>query len=310
MNSSEIHDILIAGGGPAGLSAALLLGRCMRSVVLCDAGRVQSPSLAPGVGISDEVDCSFSGLFQINPSWLDRLDNVTRVNLGVRQIGRSGAGFGMHCADGRIIEARAVLIVSHHIPTIPDIHGAESFFGTSLHQYPYCDGWNHRGQKLGVLGTSEQEVALAIRLLVWSDSVTLFTDGEGISDSARIRLAEKGIHVEVQPVMALQGADRKLEWIRLADGYATTCQALYFTSREMDHSGLAASLGCNASRMATCETWLPDGGTGIQGLFFAGNPFKAAEMAVIAAADGIKAAEAANRWLAEADQSYLAVQRA
>ncbi|GAA5126409.1 NAD(P)/FAD-dependent oxidoreductase [Luteolibacter yonseiensis] len=307
MGKPRIHDVVIAGGGPAGLSAALLLGRCMRDVILCDGGNAE-PGTFPSTGGFLGLDgCNPIDLIRVGREQCKKFDTVAHVDSSIGNVERSITGFRVHFTDGMVVETRSMLIASDLITSLPDITGAKEFHGTTFHQYPHCDGWDHRGQKLAVLGGGNHAVVLALKLLTWSDQVTLFTNGESICNSSRQHLAEKRIRVETRPVRALEGEGGILKQVRMADDGAVDCEALFYPTPAMPHSDLAARLGCHPGHSGRNSHSQTGCGTAVQGLFIVGNPSRPAEMAIISAAEGVKAAEAIHQWLSQADQSYLAV---
>lgn len=310
MNSRQIHDVVIAGGGPAGLSAALLLGRCLRDTVLCDSGRFEIESFPSTGGFLGHDGCDPSELLRAGREQVAKFDSVTHVAAQVCDVQRTSDGFSVICADGRRLATKTLLIAPGRNPQVPDIEGAGNFHGRSLHQFPGGEGWNHQGKRLGVLGGGDDEVQLALKLFVWSSRITLFSNGGQISTKSRRLLSDNRILIEPRSVVGLQGVEDRLEFVRLEDGTCLPCEALFYSVSEMCYSRLAVKLGCDARRLCYRNAWMPDGGSGIQGLFFAGNPFATPEMAIIAAADGVKAAQEVDRWLAGSERSYLAVKSA
>lgn len=308
MNPYHIHDVVIAGAGPAGLSAALLLGRCMRDVVLCDGALVEPDVLPPSGGFTAPGGRHLAGLFHTGREGLAKLETLTHLPTPVDHVRRSIAGFTVRCGDGASFDTHCLLIASDLVAKLPEVKGATKFYGTSLHQYPYSDGWDDRGRQFGVLGGDANAAHLASQLLTWSDRVTLFSNGEGVSCITRRLLAETGIRVESGRVAALHGQDGRLEEVLMDDRSAVPCEVMFFCPPSIHHADLAARLGCDVKRIAGCEIWQP-GSTGVEGLFFAGNPLKPAEMSVVSAADGVKAAEAIHNWLKQAHPTRAASKR-
>lgn len=278
----------------------------MRDTVLCEAENREADAVSSTGCFLGHDGCVPSELMRIGREQVAKFDSVTRLATSVSDIQRSLTGFTVVCGDGSKLETRSVLVVPKSVSLMPDIEGVKNFIGTSVHQFPCGDGWDHQGQKLGVIGCDDADAELAMRLLVWSPHVTLFCNAQTLSAYARQRLAENRILIETRAISGLQGSEGKLNTVRLEDGSTMPCQALFHTASEPQHSRLATRLGCDARRLRPGDAWLPDGGCGVQGAFFAGNPFKTPEMAIIAAADGVKAAEEVNRWLSEAQRSYLA----
>lgn len=307
MKNTKVQDVIIAGGGPAGLSAALLLGRCMRDVILCDAGNSDLGTFPSTGGFLGLDGCHPIDLIRIGREQCKKFETVTHLESGIDHVERTITGFRVHFSDGTIAETRSLLIASDLMASLPDIKGAKEFHGSTFHQFPHCDGWDHRGQKLAVLGGGNHAVVLALKLLTWSSQVTLFTNGETICNSSRQHLAGRGIVLDSRPVHSLEGSGKILEQVRMADGSAVPCEALFYPSPPMPHSDLAARLGCQLNHLGRTSHSHSDCSTAVQGLFIAGSSSRVAEMAIISAAEGVKAAETIHQWLSNADQSYLAV---
>ena len=306
MKNGEIHDAVIVGGGPAGLSAALLLGRCMRKVVLIDAGRsgLEVGMISPPGGESD--GCSPSEFLRAGREQLAQFATVTYCQADVDDIERNGIHFTAHCSDGEVFNSRALLLASDFVARTPPIPGADRFYGSSLHQCPYCDGWEHRGRHIGVLGADAAAMELALKLLQWSSRVVVYTNGGQLEPAYEKRLEKAKVRIVQGKVIALDGEGKDLEQLVLEDGTRSSCEALFYCSARRYHTSLAARLGCDLERIHGALHWRSDGDTGIEGLFAAGSVTRTDEMTVIAAGEGLKAAGAVNDWLLEADQSYLA----
>jgi thioredoxin reductase len=310
MNHQETVDVLIIGGGPAGLSAAMFLGRCMRRVIICDAGEGESDPHASTSGFIGYDGCRPSEFLKMGRQELRKYETVTYLRTTVVDVERHGFEFVATCDNHRTYSARAVLLASDFVARPPAIPGAENFLGTSLHQCPYCDGWEHRNKRLGVIGADPASVDLALMLLRWSTQVSLFAHGsEVFSQRSEKRLIKSHVRIIPGTITALEGSDGDLELVRMEDGSAYPCDALFFSAPRKYHPLLAANLGLDLNRLERANHGDRPGETGIQGLYVAMNTFKSGEFAIIASAEGIRVGDAINNWLTEADQSYLAVQQ-
>jgi thioredoxin reductase len=211
----------------------------------------------------------------------------------VVDVSNEGSCFLIREKAGREWRSRTVLIATglvDHLPEIPDI---AKYYGTSVFHCPYCDAWENRGLPMGVISGDEAAAQLAEELLAWSDDVTLFSHREDASDIQK-RLVGTPVKVVPGEVTGLEGEGGILHFVCVGDR-RTECRALFFSPAQAQHSTLAQRLGCRMEEgMVGCG---PDGGTGVAGLFVAGNVSGGVQMAIVAAAEGVKAAVAIHEWL-------------
>jgi thioredoxin reductase len=295
----DLYDTVIVGGGPAGLSAALVLGRCLRRVVVCDSGRYRNNG-------SEALHC-FMSQDGIAPAELRSLargqlrayDSVDLIHAEVRLIERTGAAFAVGTGDG-ILEARTVLVATGVVDDLPDIEGMRELFGRSVHVCPYCDGWEHRNAPLAAFGKGSKGAGLALLLRQWTDNLVLCTHGPGdISRDDFQRLQASGIEVREEVLAKLEGTAGRLESIVFDDGTRLDRQALFFNTGQHARSALLEKLGClYGPKGVECDA---DGQTSIPGVYVAGDVSRDVQLAIIAAAEGARAALAINRTLLAQD---------
>jgi len=171
------YDCIVVGGGPAGLSGALMLGRCRRSVLVFDVGK---PRNAAAAGLHNYLTRD-----GINPGEFIRLaqEEVRRYptvefrRTQVVAVERTRSGFTVVGADGSRHDSRKLLLATGVVDELPEIEGLQELYGTSVHHCPYCDGWEWRDQPLAVYGRGEEGPALALALTVWSPDLVLCTAG-------------------------------------------------------------------------------------------------------------------------------------
>lgn len=292
----EVLDAIIVGGGPAGLSGALLLGRCRRQVALFDEGRPRneaSPAVHAFLGHEGIAPLE---LLRRGRQELASYPSVTIHQERVTEVQREEGCFRVFLKSGWEFKARALLVASGLVDRLPPIEGVEKFYGKSVHQCPYCDGWESSDKRLAALGPGNAGANLAIELTLWSDDVSLMLQGE-TPDSAILQdLARRQIRVVSSPPIRLLGQGKQLSEMECADGTRVPCDALFFVAEQSQHHHFLQSLGCECGddSLAVCS---PDGRTAIPGLYVAGNVTEGIQLALVAAAEGLKAGAAINEWL-------------
>jgi len=203
---SETDDVVIIGGGPAGLSAALVLGRARRRVVVVDAG---APRNAPAAHMQ-----GFLSRDGMPPADLLRAARAEVRRYGVElvedRVVDAAAGFALRLAGGRMLEARHVLLATGAADVLPDVPGARERWGRDLLHCPYWHGWELRDQPLCVLATGPGSVEHAHLIRQWTDDVILFTDTHAITDRERAALDARGIAVVDGRVERLVVSDDRL----------------------------------------------------------------------------------------------------
>jgi thioredoxin reductase len=293
------HDVIIVGAGPAGLSAALNLGRARRRVVVCDAGRPRNAASRHAHGYLTRDG--------IPPREILRIGRTEAAAYGVEFIEQEvsdatcdDAGVSVQLADGTTLAGRKLLLATGVRDHVPPLDGIAPLYGISVHHCPYCDGWENRDRPLAAYGAPDAASGLALSLLNWSRDVVVCTDGRPLTPKSRRRLREHGLAARVEPIVRLDGTDGRLERIVFADGPPLERHALFFNTGQAQRSPLADRLGCtfNDKGHVKCDRKRR---TGVPNLFLAGDASGDVQFVVNAAAEGAQAAVAINAELQEED---------
>ena len=243
---SDVYDVVIVGGGSSGLSAAIVLGRCRRRVLLCDVGQPRNQASRAVHCLLGHEGMSPSDLLARGRLELEQYPTVTSRVHRVIDITPSENRFSVACANGFTAMARKVLLTTGLIDELPRLEGIERLYGRSVHHCPYCDGFEHRDQPLEVYGEGDKGAGLALMMKQWSSDVLLCTDGpSAISPSMQARLQQHGITVCSDTIVRLEGTDDgALQKIHLQNGKALERAAIFFTTGCRQSSDLSAALGC------------------------------------------------------------------
>jgi thioredoxin reductase len=291
-----VYDVVIAGGGAAGLSAALMLGRCRRQVLLCDTG---TPRNAASRGLHGYL--TRDGIDPLEFLRIGR-DELREYGIAARkatvtEITTVEHGFAVELDGGERVESRKVLIASGVRDHVPDLPGVRDCYGVSVHHCPYCDGWEVRDRRLVVLGQGAAAAGLALSLKTWSAQVTIVSNGRPrISTPQRAQLSREQIEIDTRSVSHLAHESGRARSVRFSDGGSRDCDALFFTAGQSLQCELPRQLGCEFTRKGTVKT---DhlGQTCVPGVYVVGDASYDVQFVVVAAAEGAKAAVAINKAL-------------
>lgn len=298
--ANDQFDVAIIGAGPAGLSAAIVLGRCRRSVIVIDDDR-------PRNRVAQAVN-GFLGADGLPPAELRARGREQAAHYGVEYLNaevtsgeRYGeSGFRISIKGHDPVVVRKVLLATGVRDSLPEIAGFDEFYGKTIHHCPYCDGWEHRDKRLVALGESESAAELAISLLTWSDRVTCCTHGHSLTEKYQRRLADVEIAYRPERIEHLAGQHGQLERLIFAERSELECDALFFSDDQFQRSPLPAQLGCESDHEGLIRTREKQRTTE-SGIFLAGDAGGYVQFAIVAAAEGAAAAVAINQDLHEDD---------
>ncbi|HZY70085.1 MAG TPA: NAD(P)/FAD-dependent oxidoreductase [Thermoplasmata archaeon] len=298
----DAHDVVVIGGGFAGLSAAIYLARARRPVVVIDSGAPRNRFSSHSHGVFALDGRSGHDLLTTARSQLLTYPSASVIDAVARRVSPSGGdrGFGVEIEDGRPFEARRLILATGLVDEVPEIPGIAERWGRSVFHCPYCDGYEVGGGPVGVIATLPLSVHFAELLADWG-SVTLYTNGAIQPDeSERKRLAARGVAVEDRPVAGLEGSpEGSLGFVRLVDGSRVEAKALFVATRYRQAAPFAEQLGCALEEnprgllVRTDESKM----TSVRGVYAAGDMARATHSIPFATADGVTAGVAAHQSL-------------
>jgi thioredoxin reductase len=292
------------GGGPAGLSAALMLGRCRRRVLVFDVGAPRNWWSREIHGFLSRDGTSPAEFLRLARDEFRRYESVELRHANVVDAARDSDGFIVRCADGTVLQSRKLLLATGVTDELPEIEGLGPLYGVSVHHCPYCDAWEWRDQPIAVYGRGEPGAGLALALTVWTADLVLCTDGPGeLSGHMRECLDGAGISLREDPVLRLEGTAGRLERLVFADGTALKRRALFLATGQHQRSDLPRRLGCSFTDRGAVATGQCEAAN-LPGLYVCGDASRDAQFVVVAAAEGAEAGMAVNQALLREDLAW------
>jgi thioredoxin reductase len=298
----EMYDVVVVGGGAAGLSGALALARARRSVLVVDGGE---PRNAP----AEEMH-NYLGRDGTPPGDLLATGRAEVAGYGgevvrgevVSAAREEDGGFRATLADGRSVRARRLLVTTGLVDELPDVPGLRERWGHDVLHCPYCHGWEVRDRSIGVLSTGPGGVLKALLWRQWSADVTLFLHtGPEPGEEEWAQLAARGIEVVTGEVAAVESAGDRLTGVRLASGRVVPRDALVVAPTFTARSAVLESLGLPTEPVEAMGHTVgsavpsgPMGATAVPGVWVAGNVTDLMAQVVTAAAAGLQAGGAIN----------------
>lgn len=294
-------DAVIVGGSSAGLSAALILGRSLRDVVVIDDQKPCNRFSGASHGFLTRDGIPPSELLRIAREQLTQYLGVSHKIATVLHIENMGDGFEITSSDASKLQARMVLLATGLYDELPSLPGIEGLWGKSVFHCPYCDGYEVRGKTIAVYGTDEAALHQVMMVRNWTDNLTLCV-GEGwkLTGEQRERLARLGVAVIEQPVAARESAGTHLRAVRFVDGTSLNCDALFIRPKTSHRSSLAYDLGCKVDEHNVVQVDLR-GRTSTEGVYAAGDLSSPIRSVAIAVAQGAAAAYGINADLIHRD---------
>ncbi|MCU0496433.1 MAG: NAD(P)/FAD-dependent oxidoreductase [Anaerolineae bacterium] len=283
-------DAIIVGGGVAGLTAALYLGRFCRDVMLFDTGKQANRVSHAAHGFLTRDGTSPAELINIGREQLARYETVRIQSDEIIAITPSENGFIVTVDQMTSFATRKVLLATGLKDGLPPISGIELFWGKSVFHCPYCDGWERRNQPLAIINDGAPAIHTAKLLRVLTDDLVICTNGiSALNAVERTALNQYGIQIIETPIDRLEGQDGQLEQMVFSDGQRLSRQGVFIRPTSIQHSALATQLGC----LMTPEQFVQIdefGRTSIAGVYAAGDLANRVRQVVMASAQGASAA--------------------
>ncbi|NNB91659.1 NAD(P)/FAD-dependent oxidoreductase [Corallococcus sp. AB018] len=302
------YDVVIVGGGPGGLNAALYLGRGRKKVLLCDAGTPRNAAAEHMHGFGSRDGIPPPEFRRISREQLKAYPNVEVRDTRVGSVEKHEGGFRVALGDGTSVDARRLLLAMGVVDVMMDIPGYKELWGPSIFQCPYCHGWEVQDQPFAMLAKNPQYLDGAPIIQNWSRDLIVFTHGAfEVSPEQREKLQALGIPLEERKIRALHGKDGRLAEVELEDGTRIARSVMFSAPPQKQHE-LVTRLGLELDDLGYVKA-SPTGETSVPGVVAVGDMTTPMQAAIAAASAGTIAAAMMNHALIleDADRRFTEV---
>ncbi|MEU8527564.1 MULTISPECIES: NAD(P)/FAD-dependent oxidoreductase [Streptomyces] len=302
--AGERYDVVVVGGGAAGLSAALVLGRSRRTTLVIDAGAPRNAPAAHMQGYLSRDGMSPAEFLAAGRREIAAYGVEWTAGEAVGAVPDGAGGFVVSLADGRTVPTRRLVVTTGLVDELPPFDGVAERWGRDVLHCPYCHGWEVRDRAFGVIAHPVLGAHQALLVTQWSDDVVFFPHTyDSVGEEDRRRLAAAGVRTVEGEVSGLVVADDRLTGVRLADGRVVERSVVFVGPAFVPRDGLLRALGAATedTPMGTFTAVDATGRTSVTGVWAAGNAVGAAEQVVNAASGGYRAGVAVNMDLLEED---------
>ena len=300
MNSND-YDVIIVGGGAAGLSAALVLSRARRDVLVIDAGRPRNAPAQHMQGFLSRDGMPPSDLLAEGRSEVTRYGGrILTGNVQAVATSPDHDLFTVTVEDGQSFHGRRLLVTTGLSDELPDIPGLRERWARDVLHCPYCHGYEVRDQRLGVLWNGPDSVRYAQIVRQWSPDVVLFAPASVLTDEHRTQLTARAIGIVESDVEGLVVTDGVLRGVQLDDGRTVDRDVVFVPPMFVPQTAILRDLGCALDENGWVITG-PAGSTSTPGVWVAGNVANPRAQVITAAGEGSAAAIAINTDLVEED---------
>jgi thioredoxin reductase len=301
MGREAAADVIIIGGSYAGLSAAMMLARGRRTVLVLDAGQRRNRFAARSHGVLAQDGRPGADIAAAASAQLADYPSVRQIEAAAESIDGTDGQFEVRTADGLSFTGRKVLLATGVTDILPDVPGLAERWGRSVFHCPYCHGYELGSGPIAVLHTGPASIAQAITLADWGH-VTLLIPAEALDPVQGVLLARRGVSVETRTVSSLQGSLDGPVRIGLLDGSSIEARGIFIASKQ-DVSPLAKGLGLVTDETPHGELIQTgaDKQTSVPGIYAAGDTARLPSNVTLASADGVIAGAAIHQALISGD---------
>lgn len=299
-NENQNYDVVVIGGGAAGLSAALMLGRARRRVLVVDARAPRNAKAGHMHGYLSRDGMPPLELLEHGRDEVLSYGGVIVTDYA-EKAERTAEGFHVTLASGCAATGRQLLVATGLTDVLPDIPGLAELWAQDVHVCPYCDGWEVRDGALATVATGPFSTHHTLLLRQWSADLVYFLNGRPLEDADRAKLTARGVRIEEQPLRQLVTSEGRLSALELADGTLVERESVFLVPAFEANGTLLDALGCEKDPETGWVSTGIGGRTSVPGVWAAGNVADPTNGVIAAAGAATMTAAQINAALVEAD---------
>lgn len=281
-------DCAIIGGGPAGLSAALVVGRGRKQVIVFDNELPRNRVTQESHGFITNDGMTPFEIRQAGEADLQKYPHIQIKRSQIVDIQKKEESFTLLTHEGDAFEAKKIILATGLQDILPEIEGIHDVYGKTLFSCPFCDGWELKEKALALIAENQRALHMAKLLSNWTKDLIVFTNGHMLAEEDKTLLTAHSIQVIDVPIVSIDHDNGQLRSLQLANGEIVNREGGFVASEFKQSAPFAEKLGCQMTKNAGIETDIL-GRTTVSGVFACGDNLGGPAQLVLAAAAGSQA---------------------
>ncbi|KAB3537529.1 pyridine nucleotide-disulfide oxidoreductase [Bacillus safensis] len=281
-------DCAIIGGGPAGLSAALVVGRGRKQVIVFDDELPRNRVTQESHGFITNDGMTPFEIRRAGEADLQKYPNIKIKRSRIVDIQKKEERFTLLTHEGDTFKAKKIILATGLQDILPEIEGIHDVYGKTLFSCPFCDGWELKDKALALIAENQRALHMAKLLSNWTKDLIVFTNGHVLAEEDKVLLTAHSIQVIDVPIVSIDQDNGQLRSLQLANGETVKREGGFVASEFKQSAPFAEKLGCQMTKNTGIETDIL-GRTTVSGVFACGDNLGGPAQLVLAAAAGSQA---------------------